>query len=312
MVYTSLDRGFSEPIYEDFAEQSEVTVLPRFDTESTKTVGHYNAILAEAERPRCDVFWNNEILNTLRLAEQGLLEPYDSPIGVEYPAQYRSDEGLWYGFAARARVLIVNTDLLTPEEYPTSVLDLADPQWQGRCGIAKPLFGTTASHAAVLFEHLGPEESREFFLRVKENARQEAGNKQVALAVASGELAFGLTDTDDAIIEIENGRPVAMVFPDQDEGEMGTLLIPNTLCIIKGSPHQQQARELIDYLLTAEVEARLAAGESAQFPLHPASTAVSRVAPEEPIRWMEVDFPAAAGHWDEAAEFLQQEFVAAP
>ena len=25
---------------------------------------------------------------------------------------------------------------------PSSILDLADPRWKGRCGIAKPLFGT--------------------------------------------------------------------------------------------------------------------------------------------------------------------------
>ena len=60
-----------------------------------------------------------------------------------------------------------------------------------------------------------------------------SGNKQVAQAVAGGKLAFGLTDTDDAMIEIENGMPVAIVYPDQGEGQMGTLFIPNTL-----APHQ--------------------------------------------------------------------------
>ena len=66
-----------------------------------------------------------------------------------------------------------------------------------------------------------------------------SGNKQVASAVGSGQLAlFGLTDTDDAIGEIEAGRPVAIIYPDRGEtGELGTLFIPNVLAIPKGAPH---------------------------------------------------------------------------
>ena len=74
----------------------------------------------------------------------------------------------------------------------------------------------------------------------------------MALDVAAGKLAFGLTDTDDAIVEIERGMPVAIVYPDQGDGESGSLLIPNTLAIIKGGPHPERARELLKYLLTAE------------------------------------------------------------
>ncbi|MEX0613127.1 MAG: iron transporter, partial [Pirellulales bacterium] len=61
VVYTALDQDFSEPIFDDFARETGIVVRPKFDTESTKTVGLAQAILAERERPRCDVFWNNEI-----------------------------------------------------------------------------------------------------------------------------------------------------------------------------------------------------------------------------------------------------------
>src|SRR5205814_4313196 len=111
----------------------------------------------------------------------------------------RSPAGVCYGFAARARVLVVNTNALPAEQRPKSVRDLADPQWQGRCGIAKPLFGTTATHAACLFATWGDDAAKEFFRAVKNKARIMGGNKQVAEAVAAGQLAFGLTDTDDAV-----------------------------------------------------------------------------------------------------------------
>jgi iron(III) transport system substrate-binding protein len=268
------------------------------------------AILAERERSRCDVFWNNEILNTLRLQRHDLLRPYKSPAAEQYPASMRSPSGLWYGFAARARVLIVNTNQVPEERRPKSIRDLVDPQWYERCGIAKPLFGTTATHAACLFAAWGDEAAKEFFLGVKRNARVMSGNKQVALAVAAGTLAFGLTDTDDAIIEVERGMPVAIVYPDQGEGQVGTLFIPNTLALIKDSPHPEAAEKLVEYLLTSDVERRLAEGPSAQIPLREGVPASPRVKTPAEVRAMEIDWSAAAEKWDTAAEFLKSEFTA--
>ena len=155
VVYSALDREFSGPMFDDFESQSGIHILAKFDVESTKTVGLVNEIIQQQERQRCDVFWNNEILHTLRLDRLGLLEAIELPQADKFPPAYRSPAGHWYGFAARARVLIVNTDILAPGERPASVRDLAAPQWKGRCGIAKPLFGTTATHAAVLFSQWG-------------------------------------------------------------------------------------------------------------------------------------------------------------
>jgi iron(III) transport system substrate-binding protein len=238
------------------------------------------------------------------------LRPYKSLPAAAYPASVRSPAGLWYGFAARARVLVVNTNRVPEERRPKSIGDLTDPQWYEQCGIAKPLFGTTATHAACLFAAWGDEAAKDFFVAVKNNARIMSGNKQVAQAVAAGQLAFGLTDTDDAVIEVERGMPVAIVYPDQREGEVGTLYIPNTLAIIKGSPNPEAAEKLIDYLLSADVERRLADGPSAQIPLRPGVPASPRVKTPAEVRAMEVDWSAAAEKWDAAAEFLKTEFTA--
>jgi iron(III) transport system substrate-binding protein len=311
VVYSALDAEFSETILAAYGKDRQVDVRPVFDVESTKTVGLVTRIIHEQQRPRCDLFWNNEILHTLRLQKMGLLDTYKSSTGSQLPESYRAADGSWYGFAARARVLIVNTELVREEDLPQSVLDLADPMWRGRVGMAKPLFGTTATHAAVLFARWGTDKGKQFFRDVKGNARVMSGNKQVALAVGRGELAFGLTDTDDAIIEVENGQPVRIVYPDQAENEMGTLFIPNTVCLIKGSPHPDEARRLLDYLLTPEVETTLALGRSAQFPVNPQVAAKSRAAATQEMRWMDVDFSAAAEQWPVAAEFLRDLFATA-
>lgn len=312
IVYTALDSEFSRPIFDDFEASTGIRPSAKFDTEATKTVGLAQAILHERDRPRCDIFWNNEILNTLRLEKAGLLDVYHSPIAQSFPAMYRSPDGTWHGFAARARVLIVNTEEVPEAKRPTSIGDLADPEWRGRAGIAKPLFGTTATHAACLFAHWGEEEAKEFFRKVKGNDTQIlSGNKQVALSVADGRLAFGITDTDDAIIELEKGHPVAIVYPDQGEDGLGTLFIPNTLAIIKGGANPQAARQLVDYLLKPAVEAKLAAGPSAQIPLNPDVRAEVRVETPHTVKPMQVDFQAAADCWDQARTFIRDEFATA-
>jgi len=311
VVYTALDEEFSRPIFEKFTRQTGIVVRAKFDTESTKTVGLTQAIFAERDRTRCDVFWNNEIVNTLRLDQAGLLSRYETRSAKPFPVQYRSPQSVWHGFAARARVLIVNTELVTKEAIPRSIMAIADPQWKGQVGIAKPLAGTTASHAACLFAAWGDERAKDFFRAVKKNARVMAGNKQVALAVARGELAFGLTDTDDAIIELERGRPVMIVYPDQGEGEVGTLFIPNTVAILEDAPHRAAAEKLVDYLLSPQVEEALASGPSAQIPLNTTIEMELRVETPSSIRAMHVDFEEAAEEWNRAARFLRKKFATA-
>ena len=139
VVYSALDREFAEPVLKDFERASGTGVLPKYDDESTKTVGLTNAILQEASRPRCDVFWNNEILNTIRLQEKGLLEPYRSPAGEVYPPLYRAADGTWHGFAARARILIVNTKLVGDDERPKWLcLRRSTASFQSQCWMISP------------------------------------------------------------------------------------------------------------------------------------------------------------------------------
>lgn len=312
VVYAALDREFSEPILKDFEKETGIVVRTKFDTESTKTVGLTTQLIAESKtRTRCDLFWNNEILNTLRLDELDLLLPTEPSQAASFPAAFRSSENKWYGFAARARVLIVNTNAVSAEEMPDSIYDLLDPKWKGKVAIAKPLFGTTASHAVCLFEALGEEKAKEFFRGLKRNEVQiVSGNKQVAEDVASGRLAFGLTDTDDAIIEVENGFPVQIVYPDSKPGELGTLFIPNTIAVMRDSPNSEAAKRLANYLLTAKVEQRLANGRSAQIPLHTESQLEStRIRRPSEMQTMQVDFANSVKCWGEVSVYLKAEFA---
>ena len=315
VLYCAQDQEFAEQVLGEFTSRTGLPVAPRYDTEADKSVSLYEELVKEAGRPRCDVHWNNEILSTIRLQRKGLLDVYASPSGAPFPIWAKAKDDTWHAFAGRARVLIVNTKLVPEAERPRSVLDLTDTKWKGRIAMAKPQFGTTATQAACLFEVLGPDKAREFYLGLKANGIQIVpGNKQVAEGVGQGQFAVGLTDTDDAMGELEAGRPVALVFPDRDSpagDRMGTLFIPNTVAVIKGCPNPAGARKLVDYLLSAEVEAKLAETESHQIPLNPEVKArlPREMATPQTAKPMTVDFDRAADLWDDVQAFLRNEFA---
>ncbi len=311
IIYSAADREFAEPIIAAYQRRNPNTeVVPQFDVESTKTVGLVTRLESESSRPRCDVFWNNEIMHTLRLESAGLLAPISWDIPRDWPSSMRSTQRTWIGFGSRARVLLVNRELLPASgDRPKSVLELTDPRWKNKCGVASPLFGTTATHFTVLVEKMGSEKAAEFFSQVKQNAVVLAGNKQVAQAVSAGQLAFGLTDTDDALIEIDNGLPVEIIFPDQAVDQLGTLMIPNTVAVLKGAPHPIAAQSLANFLLSEDTEGRLAMGSSGQFPVRPNHPQKSRANPELPLRTMDVDFEQAAALWPSVSKQLSDIFA---
>ena len=314
VLYSAQDREFAERLLDECRGEHGMTVDAKFDTEANKSVGLATELEREAGQPRCDLHWNNEPLGTIRLARKGLYAPYSSSIAVEFPAGSRDRDDLWQAFAERARVLIVNTDLVPEAERPKGLFDLADPRWRGKIAMAKPQFGTTATHAACLFEVLGREAAKGLFRGLKANSVElVAGNKQVARKVADGTFAVGTTDTDDAIIEVMAGKPVAIVFPDAkghpDHPRLGALFLPNTLAIVKGGPNPAGARALYDAILKSE--ASLAGGGAYQFPLRPGIPGPNHPAlePHRTTKRMAVDFEKAADLWDEVQTFLRDEFA---
>jgi iron(III) transport system substrate-binding protein len=321
VCYCAQDREFAEQILADFTQETGVAVSTRYDNEANKAVGLFEDLVREAPKPRCDVHWNNEILATIRLQRQGLLEPYQSPAAAPFPAAFKASDHTWTAFAARARVLILNTKLLKergiPEaEWPQGWLELAEnARWKDQLAMSKPVAGTSATQAACLFQAWGKDKARAWYLKLKANGvHLVAGNKQVAEGVGQGQYLGGLTDTDDAIAEVEAGRPVRIVFLDRQappETKLGTLFIPNTVAVIKGCPHPEQARQLLDYLLRPEVEKKLAESASKQIPLNPTVHAQlpAALAPAQNARALPVDFERAADLWDEVQTFMAQEFL---
>jgi iron(III) transport system substrate-binding protein len=316
VLYCAQDQEFAEATLADFQRTTGLTVTPKYDTEADKSLSLVAELQKEAGRPRCDVHWNNEIIGTIRLSRLGLLAPYASPSAVPYPPQAKAADHTWHAFAARCRVLLVNTQLVPEAERPKSLLELTQPRWKGKLAMAKPMFGTSATQAACLWEVLGAEKAKAWYVGLLDNQVQVVpGNKQAAEAVGRGSAAVAVTDTDDAMEEVAAGHPVAIVFPDAaghpDWSRLGTLFIPNTLAVVRGCPNPTGARRLVDFLLSDEVEAKLAAAASHQIPLNPNVKVElpAQLAPAKAAKRMQVDFERAADVWDEVQAFLRKEFA---
>ena len=191
-VYCAHDAVFAEAILRDFENQTGISVAVKFDTEATKSLGLAEQIIREAAHPRCDVFWNNELLGTLDLAARGLLEPHKGTGWQRMPEQFRDPKGCWTGFAARLRVIIERSDAPPWNERLINSRDLT------RFAMAKPLYGTTLTHYTVLWHEWGQQRLQQWHADARKRGLVELpGNAHTKNAVARGMCAAAFTDSDD-------------------------------------------------------------------------------------------------------------------
>jgi len=269
VVYCSHDSVFSEAVLRDFTAKTGITVTPRFDTEAGKSLGLTEKISLEKEQSDCDLYWSNETLSLLQLKKEGLLATYKGSGWKRIPDNFKDADGTWTGFAARLRVIIYNSDKIDAEEARKRALMQQDNL--SRFTIAVPLYGTTLTHYACLMLQLGEEKLKELHNDRRQRKLLFApGNGPVRDLVAAGKCDAGWTDTDDFFGAVDKGRPVAMLPATLPDGS--TICIPNGVAILKSSRNRDAAEKLADYLLSEEVELKLAASGARQIPLGPVNS----------------------------------------
>jgi iron(III) transport system substrate-binding protein len=236
IVYAAQDQVYAEPILKDFEKQTGIKVRAVYDSEATKTVAIANRLLAERERPVCDVYWGNEELRTRQLASRNI---------------FRETNG-WAAFGYRSRRLVVPASLAAAAA-PVSLIELTNPVHRGKVVLAYPLFGTTATHFLALRQLWGESNWLAWCRALAANKPFLVdGNSVVVKFVARGEALIGLTDSDDIAAEIREGAKVK-ALPMTGE----TLLIPNTVAVVRHAPHPVAAQQLFEYLQSGAVTERL-------------------------------------------------------
>ena len=283
MLYVSTDEHIARPIIERFQQQSGIAVQVVGDTEAKKTTGLVERLRTEKSKPQADVFWSSEILQSISLADEGVLDEHLSDATADWPREWRDGQRRWFAFAARPRVIVFAPDRVPEDQRPQTWMDLTQSRWRDRLIMADPRFGTTGTHLAAMLWHWDREVMPGYFSAwaqgiAANNVRLSTnGNAGVVDAVAKGEADVGMTDADDVWAAQARGLNVDLIYPAHGLAEndnapaggkgLGTLLIPNTVARVKGGPHPAAAKALIDFLLSEEVERMLAESASHNIPM---------------------------------------------
>jgi len=241
-AYCAQDQEYAEPILHEFTRQTGLKAPAVYDSEAVKTVGLANRLLAERSHPQCDVFWGNEELRTRQLAAQSV---------------FRQTNG-WAAFGYRSRRIVINTNCLSLASAPRSLLELTNEGWRGKLALAYPQFGTTATHFHALRQHWGDPLWQTWCRALAANKPFLLdGNSVVVKTVGRGDAWLGLTDSDDIAAGQREGLPI-MPLPMTEE----TLLIPNTVAVVRDAPHPEAAQRLFDYLQQPRVAQQLVAANA--------------------------------------------------
>lgn len=284
IVYCGVDEPVASKIFDQFEKQTGLHVSVRYDIESSKSIQLAGKIEAEKDHPQADVYWSSEPFQNARLADEGLLEAYVPGSAADILPQFKDPGHFWTGTALRARVLAVGVGSRAPPFVIKSIGDMADPRLDGDVVMSRPTSGATIAHVTALYVVWGPEKSREFFRKLRANhVKLVGGNAEVANQVGDGNYALGLTDNDDITNKRAEGGKMTMVIPDQSG--MGTLALPTTVGLVKGAPHAEAAKKLIDFLAGAQTERSLIDQKFARWSV--------RAGAGDSIRAMDVDYRAA-------------------
>jgi len=240
-----------------------------------------------------DVYWSGDAIYNEYLRQQGLTVPYHS--GADIPAAYRDAQDNWVGIAPRILVLLVRSTVKRSDR-PTSIRAYADPVWKGKGALADPLKGSMRSHFAALSTAWGDQQTAAFYKAVRDNETKiVASQEESADMVVEGDADFALVDSDVALNRVRKNLPVELLYPDQVSGELGVIVTPNGLSIMRGCKNLPAARRLVDYLCSRDGERRGVSLAPAQVPLN------EGVGTESPNMWrieslhvMHTDYPAAA------------------
>jgi len=281
VVYTSRAEALFKPVIEAFNAaypDIKVTVLNGSNSELAAR------ILEERANPKADVLINSDILTMENLAAEGVFAPNNSPAVMAVPADYRADDGSWVALTLRARVIMYNTDLVSPEELPKKMVDLADPKWKDVIGSANSTNGAMMAQLVIMRNQLG-EPATEAFIQglLENNAQFFGGHTDVRKAVGAGELKLGLVNHYYYHLSKAEGAPVGVIYPDQEDGGLGLMVNSTNAGIIKGGPNPEMARIFVDFMLSPAGQ-KIYAERNYEYPIVPGVPLAEGVAPLDSFR----------------------------
>lgn len=266
VVYSARNEKFVQPLLDKFQEETGITVKALHGDDVS-----VNRIKEEGNNVQADVFISNDIGAMEHLRLEGFLQGFDAQGIDTIDANYRAEDNSWIGLSARSRGFIYNKDLISEEEMPKTMEELADSKWKGQFMIARGGNGSVVAHVSALRNEWGDDKTVEWLSKVKENTGAiTSGHGDIRKAVGAGEFKFGVVNNYYYHQQLNepSDNNVGFIYPDQEEGQMGVFVNAAGVALIKGAPNEGNAKYFIEWLLKSENQKEFSF-ESKEVPLNP-------------------------------------------
>lgn len=245
-VYSGREEEIIAPLIAKFEESSDVSVEVRYGSSAELAA----QIDEEGGNSPADVFFAQDAGSLGSVSDQ--LEPLPQATLDRVPAAYRAQDGGWVGTSGRVRVVVYNTDSVSPDDLPDTALEYSDPQYAGRLGIAPQNASFQAFVTAMRITY-GDDRTKQWLEDLKSNGvRTFDKNRPIVEAVAAGDIDLGLVNHYYlALVTAEQpDAPVANKF--LAPGDPGTLVNVAGVGILNSTDRSEQAQQFVDFLLSDE------------------------------------------------------------
>lgn len=229
-----------------------------------------NQLVAEGNKTPADVFLTENSPAMSLVDGKGLLAKLPDSTLKNIPAQYRPKSGDWTGWAARSTVLIYNKDKVKPADLPTSIMDLAKPEWKGRTSFSPSGADFQAIVSAVL-QLKGEKATAAWLKGLKDNGTVYQGNNVVMNSVNDGQVDTGVIYHyywyRDQAESGENSNDSALHF--FGKKDPGAFVSVSGAGILKASKKKADAQKFVDFLVGQAGQKDLAGSYALEYPLNP-------------------------------------------
>lgn len=307
ILYSGRSEALIQPVLDAFqAKYPQIEILLKAGSNSALA----NALMEEQTNPQADVFITTEVFTVQSLAQKVIFQSYLPKGAASLLPEFIAPDKSWVGLSRRARVIMYNADLVTPEELPDSIFDLTDPRWKGQVAAAGSTNGGMQAQVAAMRKLIGEEATAEWLKGLIANeVTFFGGHTDVRKAVGAGEFKLGLVNHYYYYLQKAEGSNVGVIYPDQGEGQIGLLTNITAAAIVKGAKNPPAARALLDFLVSPEGQKLFAEGNY-EYPLLPGVPLRAGVVPLQTFRLAEIDIASAALELD--ATFKLMEAVGLP
>jgi iron(III) transport system substrate-binding protein len=245
-LYSGRKEALLKPLLEEFTQKSGIKVNVKYGKDSQLVTQ-----LTEEKQAAADAILVSDATLLDDLARKGKLQTFSAAAISKVPADAKAKDSSWVGLSRRARVLLVNTKMLKPEQYPKSMFELTDKKWAGKVastGLTQSAFVAQIAGMKVL---KGEKIVTEWLSGLKSNKTAWfEDHTQVRKAVGKGEFPVGVINHYYGHLEKAEGSPVEIVYADQGEKDMGALYNYSSIGLIKDAKNAANVNKLTEFLLT--------------------------------------------------------------